>query len=273
MLNAERQQEVIALCRRLVQCKSYSGEESGVAEVLKKYFQSHGFDDVSVDNYGNCLGYMQGTRSGPTILLDGHMDTVPVTEPESWNYPPFGAEIHDGKIHGRGTSDMKGALAAMCCGVANFASDTKKKFAGNIYVAGVVHEECFEGVAARNVSKLVKPDYVIIGEASGLNIKIGQRGRAEVKLEVFGKPAHSANPEKGINAVYKICKLVEAIRKLPVTREPFLGEGILELTDIKSSPYPGASVVPEYCMATYDRRLLTGESKESVLAPLEKLVA
>jgi acetylornithine deacetylase/succinyl-diaminopimelate desuccinylase-like protein len=94
-----------------------------------------------------------------------------------------------------------------------------------------------------------------------------------VKLEVFGKPAHSANPEKGINAVYKICKLVEAIRKLPVTREPFLGEGILELTDIKSSPYPGASVVPEYCMATYDRRLLTGESKESVLAPLEKLVA
>ncbi|MCH3914148.1 MAG: YgeY family selenium metabolism-linked hydrolase [Acidaminococcaceae bacterium] len=273
MLNAERQQEVITLCQHLVQCKSYSGEEGSVAEVLKNYFQSHGFDAVSVDNYGNCLGYMQGTGPGPTILLDGHMDTVPVTEPESWDYPPFGAEIHDGKIHGRGTSDMKGALAAMCCSVANFAIDNKKNFAGNIYVAGVVHEECFEGVAARSISKLVKPDYVIIGEASGLNIKIGQRGRAEVKLEVFGKPAHSANPEKGINAVYKICKLVEAIRKLPVTRDPFLGEGILELTDIKSSPYPGASVVPEYCMATYDRRLLTGESKKSVLAPLEKLVA
>ena len=136
----------------------------------------------------------------------------------------------------------------------------------------MVHEECFEGVAARSISKAIKPDYVVIGEASNLNLKIGQRGRGEVKVETFGVPAHSANPEKGVNAVYSMCKLVEAIRGLEVTRHDVLGDGILELTDIKSSPYPGASVVPEYCMATYDRRLLVGETKESVLAPIQKLI-
>lgn len=63
-------------------------------------------------------------------------------------------------------------------------------------MAGVVHEECFEGVAAREISNYVNPDIVIIGEASQLNLKIGQRGRGEIVVETFGKPAHSANPEK-----------------------------------------------------------------------------
>ena len=139
-------------------------------------------------------------------------------------------------------------------------------------MAGVVHEECFEGVAARAISAAVHPDYVVIGEASQLNLKIGQRGRAEIVVETFGKPCHSANPEKGINAVYKMAKVIEAIRTLEPTHHPVLGDGILELTDIKSAPYPGASVVPEYCRATYDRRLLVGETKESVLAPINALL-
>ena len=66
-------------------------------------------------------------------------------------------------------------------------------FPAILYVAGVVHEECFEGVAAREISAYVKPDYVIIGEASQLNMKIGQRGRAEIVVETFGVPAHSAS--------------------------------------------------------------------------------
>lgn len=113
---------------------------------------------------------------------------------------------------------------------------------------------------------------MVIGEASELNLKIGQRGRAEVVVETFGKPAHSANPQAGINAVYKMAALVEKIRTLTPPVHPVLGLGILELTDIKSSPYPGASVVPEYCRATYDRRLLVGESKDSVIEPIQKVL-
>lgn len=140
-------------------------------------------------------------------------------------------------------------------------------------MACIVHEECFEGIAARLVSERYKPDYVIIGEASELNLKIGQRGRAEIVVETFGKPAHSANPQAGINAVYKMAQLIDKIRTITPPTHPVLGHGILELTDIKSSPYPGASVVPDYCRATYDRRLLVGETKESVIAPLESALA
>ena len=276
-MEKEREEQVISLCQKLIQQKSYSGEESGVVGVLSENMKQMGFDEVTVDKYGNIIGCIKGNRPGKKVLFDGHIDTVPVTEEAEWLYPPFAAEIHDGKIYGRGTSDMKGAVAAMTCAASNYAKDTGKDFAGEIYVAGVVHEECFEGVAAREISKNVRPDYVVIGEASQLNLKIGQRGRAEIVIETFGKPCHSANPEKGINAVYKMAKVIEAIRTLVPTYHPVLGDGILELTDIKSAPYPGASVVPEYCRATYDRRLLVGETKESVLEPinglLEKLMA
>jgi putative selenium metabolism hydrolase len=112
----------------------------------------------------------------------------------------------------------------------------------------------------------------VIGESSELNLKRGQRGRAEVVVETFGKPAHSANPSAGINAVYKMAELIREIGKLEAPSHPTMGQGILELTDIKSSPYPGASVVPDYCRATYDRRLLVGETQESVLKPLQALI-
>ena len=271
-MEKEREEQVISLCQKLIQQKSYSGEESGVVGVLSENMKQMGFDEVTVDKYGNIIGCIKGNRPGKKVLFDGHIDTVPVTEEAEWLYPPFAAEIHDGKIYGRGTSDMKGAVAAMTCAASNYAKDTGKDFAGEIYVAGVVHEECFEGVAAREISKNVRPDYVVIGEASQLNLKIGQRGRAEIVIETFGKPCHSANPEKGINAVYKMAKVIGAIRTLVPTYHPVLGDGILELTDIKSAPYPGASVVPEYCRATYDRRLLVGETKESVLEPINGLL-
>lgn len=272
MLTKTQEENVIDLCRKLIQTKSYSGQEDGVSKVLSDYFKNHKFDDVIVDKYGNTIGVLKGKRPGKRILFDGHMDTVPVQDETKWTHDPFGAEIVDGKMYGRGTTDMKGALAAMSCAAVLFAEATNRDFAGEIYVAGVVHEECFEGVAARSISEIVKPDYVVIGEASHLNLKIGQRGRGEIKVETFGVPAHSANPEKGVNAVYGMCKVVEEIRKIKPPHHEVLGDGILELTDIKSSPYPGASVVPEYCMATYDRRLLVGETKESVLAPIQKVL-
>lgn len=272
MLSQTRGEDVVALCQSLIRAKSYSGQEGQVAAILQEAMRARGFDEVRTDRYGNVIGCMKGNRPGRKILFDGHIDTVPVTDESVWDFPPFAAEIHDGRIYGRGTSDMKGSVAAFICAAANYAEDTGRDFLGEIYVAGVVHEECFEGVAAREISKSVQPDYVIIGEASQLNLKIGQRGRAEIVVETFGKPCHSANPEKGINSVYKMARVVEAIRTLKPPRHPILGDGILELTDIKSSPYPGASVVPEYCRATYDRRLLVGETKESVLAPIQALL-
>ncbi len=268
----QKQQTVIELCQRLIRAQSYSGEEKQVADELAGFMRGQGFDEVTINEHGCVIGCVHGNRPGPKLLFDGHIDTVPVNDASQWTYPPFAAQIQNDRIYGRGASDMKGAVAAMACAIANYAKETGRDFAGSLYLAGVVHEECFEGVAARAISAAVKPDYVIIGEASELDIKIGQRGRGEIRLEVFGKAAHSANPEKGINSVYHIMRVIERIRQLLPGEHPVLGKGILELTDIKSSPYPGASVVPSYCAATYDRRLLVGETKESVLALLQALL-
>jgi acetylornithine deacetylase/succinyl-diaminopimelate desuccinylase-like protein len=167
---------------------------------------------------------------------------------------------------------MKGAVAAMVAAAVNLAGETQRAFGGEIYVAGVVHEECFEGVAAREISRRVNPDIVIIGEASELNLKIGQRGRAEIVVETFGLPAHSANPEQGVNAVHSMLRLAAELEKITPCSQPVLGKGVAVLTDIISSPYPGASVVPSHCRATYDRRLLVGETPEQVLKPFRDAV-
>ena len=260
--------EVVEICQRLIRARSYSGEESEVASVLKDIMKDLGFDRVDVDRYGNVIGTIDGREEGPVQLFDAHIDTVPVPDPSKWTHAPFGGEIEDGKVYGRGTSDMKGALASMLVAAASYARKTNRRFKGKICVAGVCHEECFEGVAAREISKNYKPDYVIIGEASHLNLKHGQRGRAEIVIETFGKPAHSANPEHGINAVYQMAEVINAVKVLTPGVDENLGKGILELVDIISSPYPGASVVPDYCRTTWDRRLLVNETKESVLEPL-----
>ncbi|GEA31125.1 YgeY family selenium metabolism-linked hydrolase [Clostridium diolis] len=271
-MDKDRKEKLIKLCQDIIRIQSYSGNEGEVVGCLEENMKSIGFDEIIVDKYGSIIGKIKGNRPGNKVLFDAHIDTVPVNNPEEWKHDPFGAEIDEDKIYGRGTSDMKGSLAAMIIAAEFFAKDNNRDFPGEIYIAGVVHEECFEGVAARNISELVKPDYVVIGEASELNLKIGQRGRAEIVVETFGVPAHSANPEKGVNAVYSISKIINKLQEIKYEEDDFLGKGILELTDIKSSPYPGASVVPSYCKATYDRRLLVGETKEGVLEPIIKLI-
>lgn len=264
--------DVTAICQELVKVKSYSGEEAQVVKIIEEIMTIFEFDEVIKDRYGNIYGIMQGSFDGPTQLYDAHIDTVVVSDASKWSHNPFSGDLKDGKIYGRGTSDMKGALGSMLVATRDFAALTNKQFKGRICVAGVVHEEFFEGVASREISKNLAPDYVVIGEASSLNVKHGQRGRGEIIVETFGKPAHSANPEHGINAVYHMSEVIQKIKDLPIETDEHLGKGILVLTDIKSSPYPGSSVVPDYCKSTWDRRLLVGDTKESVLAPIQKVI-
>lgn len=264
----DRNEVLISLAQALIRAQSYSGQEQQAADILSEFFIQNRFDEIQTDDYGNIIGSIYGGAPGPAVLLDGHIDTVPVADPTAWTHDPFGAHIVDGRLYGRGASDMKGAVAAMASAAAAFIKDHGRAFCGSVHVAGVVHEECFEGIAARSVSKIVQPDIVVIGEASELNLKIGQRGRAEIKIETYGVSAHSANPEKGVNAVYRMCKLIPRLLEIQPPVCSRLGKGILELTDICSSPYPGASVLPSLCTATFDRRLLIGETKESVLRPI-----
>lgn len=267
-----REEQLIAFCQEAIRIPSPSGREQGVAELMRRKMEEYGFDEVQVDRYGSVLGRIRGRRPGKTILLDGHIDTVEVIDAGEWTHDPFGGEIESGRIYGRGASDMKGSDTAMISAAAHFAQDSGRDFAGEICVSCTVHEECFEGVSAREITRLAKPDLVIIGEATSSTVKIGQRGRAEVVVETEGVSCHSSSPEKGVNAVYHMLAVIEEIRRIVPHEHPILGKGILELTDIISAPYPGASVVPSRCRATFDRRTLVGEDEAVILGQVEEAI-
>ena len=268
----EREGFLVEFCREAIRIPSFSGQEKAVAEMLRERMLTLGFDSAEIDRYGSVLGRIRGKRPGPTILMDGHIDHVDVIDKDQWTHDPFGAEIEDGRIYGRATSDMKGSVTAMITAAAHYAEEVQKDFAGEICVSCTVHEECFEGVSSREITKMTKPDFVIIGEATSTTVKIGQRGRAEVVVETEGISCHSSNPEKGVNAVYHMMAVIEEIRRIVPNEHPILGKGILELTDIKSYPYPGASVVPSLCRATFDRRTLVGEDEGVILGQVEEAI-
>lgn len=257
-------------CQEVIRIPSESGQEAAVAGFFKARMESLGYDRVWIDEKGNVLGLIEG-NTNQTIMLEGHMDTVGVSDPKAWTVDPFGGILDKGRIYGRGTSDMKCALMAMVYGAADLIAQ-KKLLGGRVLVAGTVCEEEFEGVAQGHILDQITPDLVIIGEASELMVKIGQRGRAEVVVETHGKSAHSSNPSAGINAVKKMTRLLSAIDVMALAEDALLGPAIIEVTDIRSEPYPGASVIPSYCRATLDRRTLPGETEEMVLASIQKII-
>ncbi len=262
------EKKLIEFTQALIRQTGLSGEEKAVVEVITAEMRNLGFDRVWVDANGSTIGIIEGAQPGPTILLDAHCDTVGIAPGSTWTHDPFAAEIVDGYMYGRGTADMKGALAAMVYGAA--AAD-RSKLRGRIAVSATVLEEVMEGVSLKTVMDEVRPDFVVIGEATELNFNRGGRGRAEIHLETIGKPAHSSSPHLGINAVHLMTKVITGFDEIPLPSDPLLDPAILALTDIISDPYPGYSVVPSRCRVTYDRRLLPGETFDDVLNAIKHL--
>lgn len=250
---------------RLLAARSHSTEEADAADVLREELSRLGFD-TEVDELGTVVGTLR-LGPGPTVMLDCHLDTVPVVDPSEWSYKPEG-EIVNGRVYGRGSVDMKGPLAACVHGVASLRGTG----AGTVVVTGGVAEELVEGPAALHVAKRVRPDYVVICEPSQRTIARGQRGRAEIVIEVQGRASHSAYPGSGINAVEVMADVIAELRSLVPPSHPVLSDGILVVTDVKSDPYPSLSVVPERCVATLDRRTVVGETEDDVVAPVRSIV-
>ncbi len=249
----------------LVAAQSPPGQEGEVARLVAAEMARLGYE-VAVDAMGNVVGSIGS--SGPCVLIDSHMDTVGVTDENAWEHNPWGERVGD-RLYGRGTMDMKGALAASIYGIAGLRDRLTQ---GRVVVSATVAEEMIEGPATVDVARRVGADYVVIGEATSLNLARGQRGRVEIKIETRGRPTHSSRPELGVNAAQAMVDVAEALRALDPPSHPVLGKGILVLTDVLSTPYPANSVVPDLCVATYDRRMLPGETAESVLAPIRQIV-
>lgn len=235
-----------------------------VAEVM----QTLAYDRVWMDRAGNAIGVIQGEHSGPTLLLDAHIDTVGIAPGSEWRHAPFAGDVADGALYGRGSADMKGALAAMLHAAAGV---DRGELHGRVGVCASVMEEVMEGHGLRVVMDDLQPEFVIIGEATDLNLNVGGRGRAEIHIETRGIPAHSSSPDVGHNAVYDMLAVVRAIQDLPFPTHPLLGPALIALTDIISEPFPGHSVIPSRCRATFDRRLLPGETAAGIVGQITRL--
>lgn len=259
---------LIHFLQQLVQRETLPGHEQPVIERVADEMRALHFDRVYTDGAGNLISIIEGATPGPTLLLDAHCDTVGTPARATWTHDPFSADIVSGRMYGRGTADMKGALAAMIYAAASLPRD---QIAGRVVISASVMEEVMEGLALGMVMDDVQPDFVVIGESTDLRIAHGGRGRAEIQLEAIGKPAHSSSPSVGINAVHRMLPAISALEGLTLPSDPLLGDAIIALTDIISDPYPGYSVTPARCLVTYDRRLLLGETVESVTSAIRAL--
>lgn len=259
--------QLTPFAQRLIRTRSVTTEEKAVIEVLTAEMSRLGFDRVWVDEFGSTMGVLEGSQPGPTMLLDGHCDTVGAHAPD-WKHDPWGGEIENGRLYGRGAADMKGSLAAMIHAVGHL---DRGKLRGRVAVSATVSEEVAEGGAFKSVIEALRPDFVVIGEATELNLNRGGRGRAEIQVKTFGRSAHSSSPQAGRCAVTDMMRVMKAIQDQPASVDAFLGPGSAVLTDIISEPYPGYSVIPYRCDVTYDRRLLTSDNRENLLEALNSL--
>ena len=205
------------------------------------------------------LGLIGPRDAEVALLFDGHMDVVPVTG--SWRSDPFGGEIRDGRLHGRGSTDMKGGIAAAIAAAA-LGPETPRGRVGQR--AGRDHRRPCAGLGARRL----RAAGVVICEPSKLQIKAGQKGRVELLLTFHGKPAHAATPHVGVNPLHAAAKALTVLETLPLPHDDVLGQALLVPTDIVSDPYPSISMIPGAVTIRFDRRTVSGERLEDVLAQI-----
>ncbi len=270
-----QQTELNQLLQRLIQIRSYSGEEKEIVEFIVDKMKRYGFDEAYHDQLGNAVGRI---GNGPVkILFDAHIDTVKVTEAEKWDYPPFDGKIVNGKIYGRGAVDEKPAMAGFLMAGKMLASLKKTKtLPFTLYVVGSVIEEDVDGYPLFHLiqNEGIQPDFIVLGEPTDLKVYRGQRGRMELEISTAGKSAHGAHNQQGINAVYKMAPIIAGIeqldKKLPVIAP--LGKGSITVSQVVTRA-PSLCSVPDFCQLHLDRRLTLGETRESVIRQLEDLIA
>ncbi|MEW6549983.1 MAG: M20/M25/M40 family metallo-hydrolase, partial [Spirochaetota bacterium] len=158
--------KLIEFTQRIVRTKSLSGGESQVVQAMAEEMERLGYDKVFVDQAGSLIGIVEGQNPGPTLLMDGHCDTVEAN-PADWQMDPWSGAIVGDRLYGRGSADMKGSLAAMIHAAA--AAD-RKTLRGRVAVSATVSEEVAEGAALAKVIEAVNPDFVVVGEATNLNL-------------------------------------------------------------------------------------------------------
>lgn len=240
-----------------------------IGAFLKKNSIPCSFQPV-MNGRSNVIGKIEGKPNGLTIVLEAHMDTAT----EVGMAAPFDPVRKGNLMYGRGSCDTKGGLAAMLHAMKKIAETKSRPSASVILVAAVDEEFSFQGVL-KFLESGVKADGAIVAEPTDLQLVVASKGALRFRLQTSGRTAHSSRPELGVNAINKMARLILAMEQkgLPLyskTKHPLLGAPTMNIGMI----HGGVQVnqVPEICAIQVDRRLLPGESRETVWSEFEEMI-
>ena len=248
--------------------------ESRVTDYLEGHLRGLGVPvervEVAPDRC-NLVAHYAPLHAPFTVLWEAHQDTVPT---DGMTVEPFAAEVRDGKVYGRGACDVKGGAAAMLAAFGQLVT-TKPPGCAAVTLAFTIDEEhTFLGVQSLMKSGL-KPDCAIVAEPTSLNIVSAHKGVVRWAIETSGVASHSSRPELGVNAIYRMAKVIVALEEYAIElthgrRDALLGTGTLSVGVVAGGVSP--NTVPDRCRVEIDRRLLPGESPADAIAAVEAFV-
>lgn len=269
--------EVVQLASSLVEIESHRdapGREGPCSRRIASVFESWGLEvalhDV-LEGRPNVQAILRGSGGGPSLMLNGHVDTVPAYE---MDYPPFQPFVRDGLLFGRGSVDMKGAIACMMTAM-RLLREEGLDLKGDVLFAGVINEEDRSEGTEYLVRHGPRADRCVVGEPTGLAIMAGHRGLEWLQFEFLGKAAHGGTPEKGINAISMAARFVRRVEEtlIPELRRrvhPLIGPAVMNFGTIKGGTQ--ASTVADRCILQVDRRWIPAERLERVLGEYEDIL-
>ncbi len=250
------------------------GEEKQVAEYLANLLEGMGLQtelQEAAPDRPNVLGIWDSGEPGPTVLLNGHTDVVPTGD--GWSVDPYGGHISEGRLYGRGATDMKGGIASMIGALAAIQNCGIEP-SGRVIVTAVVGEETDQLGTRALVEAGIEADCAIIPEPTELRPIIAHQGTLQYRITTIGKAAHSSMPHAGVNAIYHMCQVVAGLREVADSLEsrehPLLGHPNLSVGTIEGGL--DTCIVPDRCTITVDRRINPDEEMALVDHEIEEMV-
>lgn len=268
----ENRENIIQFMRDICAIPSMDSQLKEVGERIAAEMNKLGFDEVRFDKMGNIMGRIGNGKR--VIVYDSHIDTVGIGDPSTWEWDPFKGKVENGILYARGASDEKGSTPGMVYGLA-FAKELGLLEGTTAYYFGNMEEWC-DGIAPNTfvaVDPKVKPDFVVIGEPTRMQVYRGHKGRVELKVTSTGKSAHAASHHLGESALYKMLAVISGIRDLDahLKTHEFLGKGTIMVTDTRIST-ASINAVPDGFTIFIDRRLTFGETKEEAVQQVRDLI-
>lgn len=201
-------QEKIKILQDVIQLETPNGNEEIVALYYKNLLEAHGIESELIqyaDGRVNLVAELKGQEDGKILAVSGHMDVVDAGNPDLWTYPPYGAEIHDGVMYGRGTTDMKAGLTALIIAMIEL-KESGQVFSGTVRLLACVGEE-IGMLGSKQLTDLGYTediDGMIIAEPSTPYYNTKHKGSIQYQVIAHGRAAHSSTPEKGVNTIQLI---------------------------------------------------------------------